>query len=172
LKIVVFMLLFVAALFADRDGGPYIGIGYGSATLKDKGYYGLDKESAGGLKLYGGAFINKYLSVGVEYNGDLKFTKQNREFSPNLMDVYTQAHYPFYDDMFDIYAKFGVGEVHYNYKGFTMVYGIGASWRMSGMFALRIGYDFYDFGIDENLDDSKDRGIYVGYGFGAIEVQF
>ncbi len=166
-------LLFTLSLMAERNGGPYISVGYGDSYIKDSGYYGLDEESSKGYIVCAGAYINKHLSVEVEYIDALQYHSPQRgnvDFS--VIDINTQAHYPLYDDKLDLYVKFGAGEVNQNSSGFALVYGAGASWRFDERFALRSGYDYVDFGIDQNGDGSSDVKMHIGFYFVALEVQF
>ena len=171
-----FFLVFVLmafSLYASRDGGPYIGGGYGVAKLDVDGYYDLKEDSSNSTKIYAGAYINKNLSVEVEYVGDLAYEVKGRnEFTPNLMDVNTQAHYQFFNEKLDVFAKFGVGEIHYEDKGFTFVYGGGVSWWINEMFLLKFGFDRFDFGYDKDNDNSADKDFKIDYFYSAFEVQF
>ena len=168
------MLLFCVAE-AKRGAGPYLGGGYGSSTLKDDRHYDLKEDTSNGYVLYAGAYINDYLSVELEYVGGLQYTTQNtKQLDFSFSDVNTQAHYPFsfYNEAFDLYAKFGAGYVSLNGTGHTLVYGAGASYRVNDRYAVRFGYDYFNFGIDETGNSAADKKIAVEYFFGSIEVQF
>ena len=39
MKIILSILLFCSILLADRDGGPYLGLGYGSSEYSDAGVH-------------------------------------------------------------------------------------------------------------------------------------
>ncbi len=163
-----------SVLFADRQGGPYLGVFYAQAKMKPLSGYTLKEDTARTYGGYAGAFINPHLSVEVEYVDSFSFTKEDgKAFSLKLYDVNTQAHYPFYDDMFDVFAKFGVG---FAYKGadsgFAMAYGVGGVYRVNRWLSVKGMYEQFSIGIDENNDNSADKTMKVPLLYGAIEVQF
>lgn len=184
--ILVFLLL-VSSLLADRDGGPYLGIGYGYGDYDDDGFDKvIVEDSSQSLTLYAGAYINKHLSVEFAYvnfdsyqkgSGYLVTDNSDKEkhFSFSVRSISTLAHYAFFDDALDFYARFGAGEMRSTRSsdaGFSMVYGAGVSYRISEMFSLKLAYDLYDFGYDEDYDDSDDYKMRMDYIYTAFEVQF
>lgn len=174
MRFVFVMLLLFGIAEAKRGAGPYIGGGYGESSLKDGGYYSLKESASKGYAVYAGAYINDYLSVELEYVADLDYEKKSGEtFACSFTDINTQAHYPFWNKRVDVYAKFGVGNVYKeNGKGFTFAYGAGLAYRFNEYFALKAGYDYFDFGLDSDGDDVADRTMALGYLFGSFEVQF
>ena len=173
MRLLLALLLFVSIVEAKRGAGPYIGGGYGSSLIKDKGYYDLDKKSSNGYIVYAGAYINDNLSVEIEHVGSLKYRQKNQsQISPAFNDINTQAHYPIWNKMIDLYVKFGAGYVEDGKSGHTFVYGGGMAYRIDAKFALKVGYDYFDYGIDLNGDNSADKKVAIEYFFSAFEVQF
>ena len=172
---VLFLVLFLnAALFAGRDGGPYVSVGGVRAMLEDNGFYGIDTARKATSALFcAGAYINEYFSTEIEYFPSMEFqTANDVTFTWSAYDINVQAHYPFYHDKLDMFIKFGAGEVGYKSKGAALVYGIGASYRYDKRYGLRAGYDYFDFGVDTNGDDAKDMQMHIGAFYGVFEVQF
>ncbi len=181
MKIILSILLFCSVLLADRDGGPYIGLGYGTSTFNDDNLYKEQKENdSTALIFYAGAYINKHLSVEfsyVEFNMENDYTvidDSNIEKSINFSsyNISTLAHYSFYDDIVDFYAKFGVGQVAASgvgTSGFAMLYGAGMGIRFSEMFSLRIAYDRY---VIEHRKDIVEKNMNIDFMYSAFEVQF
>ncbi len=68
MRIFLFLAFFITLLSADREGGPYLGFGYGMSEYDDGGMYDkvLENEAKASF-MYGGAYINKYLSVEIGY---------------------------------------------------------------------------------------------------------
>ena len=63
---IVMLLLGVA--YGDREGGPYVGIGYGKPKYNDDGLYTtLSQESSKSVSFYWGAYMNRYFSVEFDY---------------------------------------------------------------------------------------------------------
>ena len=173
MRVVLILLLLFCVAEAKRGAGPYLGGGYGSSTLKDDRYYDLKEDTSNGYVLYGGAYINDYLSVELEYVTRLHYRRQNKEtITYKFIDVNTQAHYPLWEKRIDLYAKFGAGYVYLGESGHTLVYGVGAAYRIDKRYAFRVGYDYFDFGVDNTGDGTVDRKMAVGFAFGSIEVQF
>lgn len=163
----------------ERNGGPYIGVGYGAAIYNDDHYYNDIKDSSvTSYNFYAGAYINRYLSVELGYIKSGKFhvvsvSSENTTFNYSAITVNALVHYPVLDDSFDFYAKFGAGQSYLNLSsndGAATVYGAGISYRINNKYALRTGYDMYEFNLD-----SSSRGIFnmnLQYGYMGIEVQF
>ncbi len=173
LRFILILLLVFCVAEAKRGAGPYIGGGYGTSSLKDGGYYDLKESRSDGYVLYAGAYINDYLSVELEYIADLNYKRNSGEtITHKFIDINTQAHYPFWEKRLDLYAKFGAGYVYLNDSGHTLVYGAGIAYRIDERYTLRIGYDYFDFGIDYTGDGAVDKKVAVGVLFGSFEVQF
>ncbi len=175
MKRLFFMIALAVSLFGDRDGGPYIGVGYGQGGIEDKEkYYLFETKSAQSFLVYAGAYINRHLSVEIEYIDGLAYRSGGVEHIFEVIDVNTQAHYAFFENRLDFFAKFGAGQVLEGGKtGFGFVYALGSAYRVDEMFALKVGYDYVDFGIDTvGNDGSADVKVGIGYYFAAFEVQF
>lgn len=178
MKYVLILVLFLSSLYADRDGGPYIGIGYGVSQYDSDGIYDtLKEDTSKSITVYGGAYINKYFSVELGHvnfassEGYILDNKQTLEFS--LFSVSTLVHYPVWDDKLDFYAKFGAGEINYaNGSGFTFVFGIGTAVRFNDYLSLKFAYDKYPFGYDTTSNNSADNEMNINYIYSAIEIQF
>jgi len=171
-----------SSVYADRGAGPYISVGYGVSTLDDNGFYNnLKKNDSYSTNVTFGAYINKYLSVEFNYTDSTAFgTSKAYEYDKgNLsffaLDVSTLAHYAFFDDILDFYAKFGVGEIHQDnkeIKGFTFVYGLGTSLRLNDTVSIKLAVDMFDYGYDANKDGSSDYDFNINYVYTALEFQF
>jgi len=182
MKIVLAMFIFVSVLLADRDGGPYIGVGYGVSSYDSNSVFMIEKENESeAFTFYTGAYINKYFSVEFNYldfnMGDsysvVDYTDSNQKVSFTTYNVSTLAHYAFFDDMLDFYAKFGVGSM--SSKGvkasdFTMLYGGGVGLRFSEMFSMKVAYDRYM--VDYTSQNSADKKMNLDFIYTAFEVQF
>ncbi len=167
------LLLLVGVVEAERGAGPYVGGGYGVSKLKDDGYYDLKDDGSNGYVLYGGAYINDYLSVEIEYVANLQYKRQNGNVvTHKFVDINTQAHYPVWDKKIDFYAKFGAGYVYMNASGHTLVYGAGSAYRINERYAIRVGYNYFDFGIDNTGDGAINEKMAVEFLFCSFEVQF
>ncbi|MDY0120337.1 MAG: porin family protein [Sulfurimonas sp.] len=176
MKLLLGLLVTLSALYADRDGGPYLGLGYASSTYKDDGFYGEIKEDKAQSPLfYAGAYINKHLSVEFSYAdlGSYEITDTQEE-DISAYHISTLAHYPLWDDKIDLYAKFGVGELSLksaSKSGFTYVYGVGTAYRFNKYLALRVAYERYNFSYEDTINvQSYDMTVDTLYG--AFEVQF
>ena len=181
IKIISTLLLFFTLAFGDRDGGPYIGLGYGISSFNDNGAYEEQHDiKSQGITLYTGAYINKYLSVEfnyIDFNTKNDYiVQQNDELetiSFTTYNVSTLAHYAFFNDILDFYAKFGVGKVNSrgvgDISGFTMLYGGGVGIRLSKIFGIRMAYEQY---LIEHTMDSKRHDMKIDFFYSALEVQF
>ncbi len=185
IKIVVSFLMLCSVVFADRDGGPYIGMGYGVSLYNDDDLYGDFKEdTSDALTLYGGAYINKHLSVELGYvsfdakdYADGYVVDDNKSLGFGVISISTLAHYAFFDDTLDLYARFGVGEMSLSgleKSGFTMQYGLGIGVRINEILSFKVAYDLYRFNYDDESDTSNIVGykMDIEYIYSAIEVQF
>ena len=177
----LFGLLFAVlnAKQTERDGGPYVGVGYGVASYGDDNFYNEVKDmNVASYNLYAGAFINRYLSVELGYmkSGDfnvIDITSTETSFDYSAITVNVLAHYPVLDDNLDFYAKFGAGQSYVsmsNNDGAALVYGAGMSYRFDDTYALRLAYDVYKFSYDSTSRGKFDMNMQ--YGYAAIEVQF
>ena len=173
MRFLLILLLFVGVVEAKRGAGPYVGGGYVTSELKDGGYYNLKEGKSNGYTLYAGAYINDYLSVELEYVANLNYKRQDGgSISHKFIDINTQAHYPLWEKRIDLYAKFGAGYVYLSDSGHTLVFGGGVAYRIDERYALRMGYDYFDFGLDNTGDGAVDKKMAVGLWFGSFEVQF
>jgi len=181
MRVVLAIVLFCSVLLADRDGGPYVGLGYGISQFNDDGVYKEQSvDDSASLMVYGGAYINKHLSVEiafVDFNVRNDYIvvddfdqKQSIDFS--TINVSTLAHYAFFDDILDFYAKFGVGQMQASAvgsNGFTMLYGGGVGVRFSEMFSMKIAYDSY---LVEYTKGLEEEDMKIDFVYTALEVQF
>ena len=185
-KIGLLALLAVMA-FAERSG-PYIGAGYGTASFSDGSYFdvngytqGVD-DSSEGLRVYGGAYINKYFSVELGYSdfGDYKASNaltQNISESFSALGVSALVHYPFYEERLDSYLQVGAADMNWDESGTAkrsdsagaIVLGIGAAYRFTDDWALRVGYENYSF---ELSDGGRTFDWSVDTLYATFEVQF
>ncbi len=175
-KIIVMLIMISMTVFASRDGGPYIGFGYGNSSISDSSnYFHLKDDSDTGYKIYAGAYMSKNFSVEISYLDNMSYNDTNgTNLEFGFVDVNVQAHYPFYYDRFDLYGKAGVGKVRHDGEGFGYVFGAGVALHIDDRFSGKIGYDYMNFGLDtvEDKYDTADKHIGIHYLFIAIEVQF
>lgn len=181
MKIILSILLFCSVLLADRDGGPYIGLGYGVSKYDSDGLFKQEKENdSSAYTIYAGAYVNKYLSVELGYidfnSGDSYMVVDSTDITKTLSfstyNVSTLVHYAFFDDILDFYGKFGVGQMSASglgSSGFTMLYGAGVGLRFNDMFSLKVAYDRYDTDYTE-LATKHD--MHIDFIYSAIEIQF
>ncbi len=181
MKILLSILLLCTILLADRDGGPYIGLGYGVSNYDDNNLYEEQKvDDAIGIALYGGAYINRHLSVEVGYvdfnikDDFIVIDDETKEkmLTFSSLNVSTLAHYAFFDDILDFYAKFGVGSMSVSGAGgssFTMLYGGGVGVRFSTMLSMKVAFDRY---LIEYKSGVSEQEMYIDYIYVAFEVQF
>ncbi len=180
MKIVLIIMIFLTTLLADREGGPYVGVGYGVSQYNDDGLYEkLKNDRSESVVLYAGAYINRYLSVELASTSfDVWHVQDGYEIDDDYatnfsaITVSTMAHYAFFDDILDFYAKFGVGEVSasgINANGFTMLWGGGVGVRFTELLSMRIAYDRYIF---DYSDSSGSYNMHIDYIYSSIEFQF
>jgi hypothetical protein len=181
MRVVLVFLMLVSYIYADRDGGPYIGFGYGISKFDDDSLYkSIKVDDSTAFTFYAGAYINKHLSVEASYV-DLNI-KDEYKVVDNLnveklvsftaIDVSTLAHYAFFDDMLDFYAKFGVGRASMSGEGgsgFEMVFGGGMGVRFNDMLSMKIAYDRRVLKYDVVY---KEYNMLVDFAYAAFEVQF
>lgn len=175
MKYIIVLVLLVSSIYADRDGGPYIGLGLGTLTYDNDGLYTLPKQDTlDSETLYFGAYINKHLSVELNF-ADFGLVDDINNIEYFAVTVNTLAHYAFYEDVLDFYLKFGVGEMRErtaDAKGFSYVLGLGTSIRFSEWLSVKIAYDRYLFGYDEDGDSSSDNDFIIHHIYTALEFQF
>lgn len=189
IKIVLSFLLFSTGLLADRDGGPYLGIGYGLSQYDDRGLYDEVKDDISkSSTYYAGAYINKHLSVELSKtsfsargtdDGYLvsESSTSQKYINFSSISVSTLAHYAFFDDMLDFYARYGVGQIDHSGvggSGFNFVYGVGMGIRLNEYSGVKLAYDMYAFDYDDARDSSNIVGyrMRINYIYSALEVQF
>ena len=167
--------MLVGSLFADRDGGPYIGVGYGTSKYNDDSLYeSVKSDTSGAFTIYGGAYINKYFSVELGYAGfnDYKID-DTTSVNFNSTTVSVLGHYAFFDDMLDFYAKGGVGNIGasgISADGFTITYGGGVGLRFTDWLGMKVAYDRYTF--EYKSSSSGNHDMYIDFIYGALEFQF
>lgn len=183
MKIILLVLLLLSGVYADRDGGPYIGLGAGLSKINTDGLY-LDmiRDTSKSTTFYGGAYINKHLSVELAYVSfdswhldDGYQAKSGKDIGADALSVSTLAHYAFFDDTLDFYAKFGAANMNFNIingNGFGMVFGGGIGYRFDETFSIKIAYDMYKFDYDQNSDSISDYKMRIDYLYTGIEMQF
>lgn len=180
MKIFLVLAFFITFLSADREGGPYIGFGYGVTEYNDDEMYDqLIENKAKASFIYGGAYINKHLSVELGYVNIKNFNYKVQQDSTDLdigytlYNVSTLVHYAFFDDIWDFYAKFGAGFVKsLSEEGSSFIYGIGTSLRISELLSIKVAYDIYDFGYDTSSNGSSDFDMKISYPYIGMEIQF
>ena len=181
MKYILILVLFFSSVYADRDGGPYIGVGYGTSKYSSDGLYEtLKEDSSNAVNIYGGAYINKHLSVELGYvdftpygMGDGYQVDETKFLDYSLFTISTLAHYAFFDDILDFYARFGAGQINLDGEsGFTFIFGVGTAIRFNEYFSLKFAYDRYEFDYDTNNDNSADYMMAIDYIYSAFEVQF
>ena len=185
MKVIISFLMLCSVVLADRDGGPYLGVGYGFSMYSDDGLYNnLEEDTSAALTLYAGAYINKHLSVELGYvsfdaknSADGYVIDANKSLGFGVITVSTLAHYAFFDDTLDTYARFGVGEMSLSgleKSGFTMQYGLGVGLRINEILSFKIAYDLYKFKFDYINNETNTVGykMEIDYIYSALEVQF
>ncbi len=181
MKMILVFLMLVSVAFAGRDGGPYIGVGYGSSKYNDDGLYtNIKSDKSSSATIYGGAYINKYFSVELGYasfdawqKNDGYKVNNTKIISFSATTVSALAHYAFFDDMLDFYAKGGVGQVDasgLSSSGFTITYGGGVGIRFNDWLGMKVAYDRYTFEYKDSTTGNYD--MYIDFMYGALEFQF
>jgi len=183
MKYIVIFLLILTALQADRDGGPYLGLGLGVSKVNTDGLYDeMVRDTSKGLTFYAGAYINRHLSVEVAYVSfdswhlDDGFKASNtQEIGAGAISVSTMAHYAFFDDALDFYLKFGLANMSFNVtndSGFGMVYGGAVAYRLNEIYSIKLAYDMYRFDYDNTNDSVADYQMRLEYLYTGLEIQF
>jgi len=185
-KLLLLLLIFSTLLSAeaiDRTG-PYIALGGGYATFYDDGRLGESElDTAYNINLIGGVFINKYLSV--ELNFDYYDTFKNAVGDTTdiyMIEATAKAHYPVWRNRIDFYGAFGAGGMWWKENLNTLsqednsgvVSGdLGVGLRAMKWLTLNLGYRHYFFTLDHQNTDSTDRYyMEIGSAYANIEVQF
>jgi len=174
-----FTLLFVIAIvspsivYAGSETGFYLGAGYGTATVKDKGTDPTDgnydfNASDTGYKFFGGFNFGTVpaidLAVEVSYidfgNPKGTFGVTNRPINYELTGISTYGLIGLNFGPFGIFAKAGaiswdsdslIGSTLSSDSGTDAAYGIGAKIQFSSI-AVRAEYEIYDVSSVNNLD--------------------
>lgn len=181
MKFILILVIFLTTLWADRDGGPYVGVGYGVSKYNSDGLYEeLKSDTSASTTIYVGAYINKYFSVELGHASfDSWHVEKGYEVDDTLavnysaLSVSTLVHYAFFDDILDFYAKFGVGEINasgISAGGFTFTYGGGAGVRFNDWLSMKVAYDRYTFEQSDSLTGNYNMNI--DYLYSALEFQF
>ncbi|MHC3994106.1 outer membrane beta-barrel protein [Thiomicrolovo sp. ZZH C-3] len=177
------VLLAATLLCAADRTGPYLEAGAGLGSYNDDGRRAeITTASAPQYRFGAGAFINRHLSVSLEYAqfGDFKGTTGTGEKSEETFKVLSAdvtGHYPIFNDRVDLFARFGAGELYWDQRlperksssAGTLVYGIGVGIRALAWLTVNAGYDFYQFGLDEN---GTSYAMGLGTAYIGLQVQF
>jgi len=180
MRILLVLAFIFTIAFADRDGGPYLGVGYGISEYKDDGKYdGILEKNSDLIFFYAGAYINKHLSVELGYakmqssKYKVEHDSKNLEVGYSLHNISTLAHYAFFDERLDLYIKFGAGFIKSsNEDGSSFIYGIGSSLRLNELLSVKFAYDIYEFGYDENANGTSNYDMKIHYPYIGMEFQF
>ena len=175
MKFILILAIFLTMLWADRDGGPYVGVGYGVSKYNSDGLYEeLKSDTSASTTIYVGAYINKYFSVELGHaNFGSWEVDDSSSVSYSALSVSTLVHYAFFDDILDFYAKFGVGEINVSgisAGGFTFTYGGGVGVRFNEWLSMKVAYDRYTFEQSDSLTGNYNMNI--DYLYSALEFQF
>ncbi len=180
MRYLLVLVLFFSSLHADREGGPYIGVGYGVSQYNSNEIYNTQEDISRAISIYGGAYINKYLSVELGYIDFTSFSSQNgymvddtKTYKLSIFSVSTLVHYPIFNDKLDFYARFGAGQINFDDdSGFNFVFGVGVAIRFNSYLSLKFAYDKHPFYYDATSNNSDDTSMNIDYIYSAIEVQF
>jgi len=177
------VLLAATLLLAAERSGPYLEAGAGLGSYNDDGRRAsLENTSVSQYRFGAGAFINRHLSVSLDYAkfGAFDGTTASGELSRDAFEILSAdvtGHLPFFNDTVDLFARFGAGQLFWDQShpgrksssAGALVYGIGVGVRARPWLTFNAGYDFYQFGMDDN-GTSYEMGlgsIYLG-----VQVQF
>jgi opacity protein-like surface antigen len=177
------VMLAAATLFAAERSGPYLGAGMGIGTYDDGGRLAhVDSRNVPQYRVSAGAFINKHLSVALDYGQFEAFEGRTEggEDAAQHFKMFTAdvtGHYPVSNDRVDLYAKFGAGQIFWDETGAsgrssnagTLVYGVGVGLRPWQRLTFNLGYDFYQFGMD---DSTGSYNMSLGSAYLEFQVQF
>lgn len=177
--------LVLGAEALDRTG-PYLAVGGGYATFKDKGRLEESLNSTKNGFITGGAFINKYLSVELFFDYFDTVTTKNRENTTDLyfFGVDTKAHYPFWKDRIDLFGSFGAGgvswrerlnDVFQKQKSSSLMGEAGVGVRVVEDVTLNVGYRRYFFTLVEQNETGnieKQYKMEMSSLYANVEVQF
>jgi opacity protein-like surface antigen len=184
------MLFFTLPLVADR-AGPYLGLGAGLSHYNDDGrLQSIDTDYTAAYRFYAGAFINKHLSVEIDYNYLKAFSATSEsgnsvEEKFEVLTVAALAHYPVWEERIDWFAKFGAGELFWQETEAsqkqgdstgTLMFGAGVGYRPVDRLTFNLGYDYYIFDLVSPVSqsDTSTRRYEMGIGeiYLEVEVQF
>lgn len=182
MRFVIPLLTAVSLLAAERSG-PYLGAGVGIGTYDDDGRLaGIENTNVPQLRLSAGAFINKHLSVALEYGQFEAFRGRTADAGETLeyfktLTADVVVHYPVLEERVDWYAKFGAGEIFWDETGATdhsssaatLLFGAGVGFRPWSRLTFNLGYDFYQFGMD---DTAGSYTMGLGSAYFECQVQF
>ena len=184
-KTVILLLTLSTLLLAeaiDRTG-PYIALGGGYAVFYDDNRLVESVEPSYNVNLIGGVFINKYLSV--ELNFDYYDTFKNSIGDTTdlyMIEAVAKAHYPVWRNHIDFYGAFGAGGMWWKENlhnvsqedNSGVVSGdLGVGLRALKWLTLNLGYRRYFFTLDHQTTESTTRyNMEVGSTYANIEVQF
>ncbi len=183
MRILLIALFFLTTLYAER-AGPYVGVAYGV------GFYDSDdrlseqesKIEKGTMRFSLGAYINENFSVELDYTLYNKFygiyEDANVEESFYTIGVTALPHWPFYNDIFDLFGKLGAGQVFWNESNArsnsdsagAYLLGIGLGYRIDE-YLIKIGYDLTSFGLEDS-HTNKSYEMRLDYFYTAIEFKF
>ncbi|WP_345971055.1 MULTISPECIES: outer membrane beta-barrel protein [Sulfurimonas] len=177
------ILLAATLLCAADRSGPYLEAGAGLGSYNDDGRRAtISTETVPQYRFGAGAFINRHLSVSLQYAqfGDFEGKTGAGETSREAFKVLSAdvtGHYPIFNETVDIFARFGAGELYWDQSrperksssAGTLVYGIGVGIRALSWLTVNAGYDFYQFGMDENGTSYE---MNLGSAYIGLQVQF
>jgi len=179
----LWIILAAASLLAAERSGPFLGAGMGVSNFHDDGRLAeVQSRDAAQYRLSAGAFINKYFSVSLDYGhfesfeGVTKAGEKSRE-DFKVLSAGVTAHYPVFDDRFDLFASFGAGQIFWEQyrparvssSAGTLLYGAGVGVRAMSRLTFNVGYQYYQFGLD---DSSGSYEMGIGSAYLECQVQF
>ncbi len=176
-------VLLAATLLSAERSGPYLGIGAGAASYDDEGRLAAQSgDESPVFRLVGGAFINRHLSVALAYDYFGAFdgvteSGEKAEEHFKVLSARVTGHYPLLNEKMDLFATFGAGEVFWDQttpekrssSAASLVYGVGVGVWATSSLAVNVGYDLFQFGMDEG---GNRYNMSLGTLFFDIQVQF
>lgn len=180
----VALLLFAAAGLAGAERtGPYLGIGAGLSGYDDDGRLAsVESSNVAQYRVTAGAYINKHFSVELGYAHFNPFEGVNRDGAAvrerfEVVSASALGHYPLAEDRFDLFARFGAGQIFWNESGDssrksnagTVIFGAGAGVRPLPWLTFLAGFDLYRFGMEV---DSTRYDMQLGSAYLEVQVQF
>lgn len=179
---IALLLLAAATLIAAERTGPYLSAGMGLSNYDDDSRLtALDSRNVASYRLGAGAFINSNFAVALEYTqfdafeGSMTGGAVSERFKAFCADVL--LHYPFKEERFDLFAKFGAGQIFWNETGAaqhdnsaaTLLYGVGIGARPLPWLTVNVGYDIHHFGMESNVSSYE---MHLGSAYIECQVQF